>query len=203
MEWRLFPEGTIPGFTTSDFFERHPWVPPETQEGHFQRTQMVADLIQELPDQPASITDLGCGDGSLLAELAGRTAAKLWGYDAGRANVARAQSLGLDVRLANLRTDHLEFGDLLVACEVIEHLTDPHEFVADLPGNRIVLSSPSAETDEWHYVHHAWAWDMDGYRAMIEAAGWTVVEHRDCSAPAVLHCDQWRPQRFQVIAAVR
>lgn len=204
MEARLFEEGTIPAFTTREFFAGHPWIWPGHQLGHQQRTDMVSGVVHRLyRDRPfGSVSDLGCGDGSLLAALADLPV-PAWGYDAGVGNVAVAAETDLDVRLADFLTDPLDYGELVIASEVIEHLVDPHGFVRDLPGDLLVLSSPSAETATWHYEHHAWAWDMDGYREMAEGAGWTVIQHEDCEAEVNHHNGETRPQRFQAIACVR
>lgn len=199
MEARLFPAGTVPEFTTHGFFAAHPWTAPGDQVGHAERTAMVAGMIRRIA--PASMVDLGCGDGSLLAELPGLNA---WGYDAGVANVERARAAGLDVRLSDIEAVGVEYGDLIVCSEVVEHLLDPHGFIAALPGTQLVLSSPSAETAEWHYTDHAWAWDLAGYRQMIEAAGWAIWEQEECVGPPYDHVPgDFRPVRFQAVYATR
>ena len=205
-EWQLFPPGTVPDFTTPEFFAAHRWVPPQHQIGHRQRTAMAARLIADVVAEYGceSVSDLGCGDGSLLEELAAvGVHVPTWGYDAGRANVARAQSRGLDVRQADLFSDELAYGDLVTACEVVEHLADPHSFVRGLPGRVIVLSSPSTETADWHYVHHAWAWDLDGYAELVTNAGWQIIRQVDCEGGINWHNGKPGNQRFQAIAAVR
>lgn len=203
-EWRLFPNRTVPVFTTVEFFENHPWVPPGHQRGHRERTEMVATLIGSLNEQDpiTSLTDLGCGDGSLLTKLK-PLGFPMWGYEAGVENIDQAWKAGLDVRKANILDNNLEYGNVIVASEVIEHLFDPHGFVAGLPGHRLVLSSPSAENAYWHYEHHAWAWGLAGYRKLVEDAGWKVIEQRECDAEANFHNGMWQPQRFQAIAATR
>lgn len=203
-EWQLFEPGTVPHFTTPGFFEAHPWVDPAHQLGHAERTAMVADLVRGFvaAHPVSSLVDLGCGDGSLLGQIRDLPI-PMWGYDAGAANRERATAAGLDVRPADLLTSPLEFADLIVATEVVEHLVDPHGFVRSLPGDKLILSSPSAETGDWHYEHHAWAWDRDGYAALVESAGWTVVGHVECDAPDNFHGGVRRPQRFQAIAAVK
>jgi hypothetical protein len=203
-EWRLFPEGTIPDFTTVEFFEKHPWIAPAHQMGHRERTAMVATLIREfIADHPVgSISDLGCGDGSLLASISDLPLSA-WGYDAGKANVDQARSHGLDVRHANLMSPGLEYGELITASEVVEHLVDPHGFIAGLPGRALILSSPSAEDGDWHYEHHSWAWDMEGYAALVTGAGWTIIRHVECDAPDNFHGGVQRPQRFQALAAIK
>jgi hypothetical protein len=204
-EWRLFPEGTVPDFTTPEFFAAHGWVPPEHQLGHAERISMTADLVREMiaAHGCTTLSDLGCGDGSLLAALRDVEGVRMWGYDAGRENLTVGIAAGLDVREADLLTSDLEYGQMVTASEVLEHLVDPHGFLAKLPGEVLVVSSPSAETDEWHYVHHSWAWDLKGYRALVTGAGWKVVKQIDCDGLVNYHNGIERPQRFQAIAAVR
>jgi trans-aconitate methyltransferase len=203
-EWQLFEPGTIPDYTTSAFFEAHPWIDPRHQYGHAERTAMAAGLIRRfVAERPiASLVDLGCGDGSLLGQL-GDLSIPMWGYDAGAANVERAKAAGLDVRRADLLADPLEYGDLIVATEVCEHLLDPRAFIRSLPGRSLILSSPSAEDADWHYEHHAWAWGIGGYADLVADCGWTVVDHVECNAPDNVHGGIRRPQRFQAISATR
>lgn len=204
MEWRLFAEGTVPEFTQRPFFASHHWVPPAGQTGHAERIAMVADLVRRFVAVRNiwSLVDLGCGDGSLLLALQGLPVAK-WGYDVGTENLNVAWSHGLDVRLADILVDPLEYGDLIVATEVLEHLLDPHGFLRQLPGDKLIVSSPSAETDEWHYAHHAWAWDLEGYVELLTSCGWRVIEHVECAGGDNVHGGHVRAQRFQGAVAVR
>lgn len=202
-EWKLF-EGDDPAFSTRAFFENHPWVSPESQAGHADRTTMVAELVRQVAEEhePASITDLGCGDGSLIDAIQALPVA-IWGYDAGSQNVAKAQSKGLDVRRGDILHAGLELGELIVCCEVVEHLARPHEFLRELPARLLVVSSPSAETDEWHYADHAWAWDLEGYAALLRDAGWVLRRQVECDGGVNWHGGVTRPQRFQAIFATR
>lgn len=197
-EWRLYTD--VRHELTKGFFETSRWVPPDHQVGHFERTRMVADLIHEL--KPYSVLDLGCGDGSLLYLIRDIPS---WGYDLGTENIAQATARGVDARLGDFLTDSVDYSADLISCtEVVEHLLDPHTFIAGLPGRKLVLSSPSAETGDWHYVDHAWAWDMDGYAQMVTDAGWTVREQRECVGPAFAHLpNDPRPLRFQALYATR
>jgi methyltransferase family protein len=190
-EWQLFDPATVPEFTTNAFFEGHPWIPPELQRGHAERIEMVATAVGEIGRLAATLTDLGCGDGSLLAAVQPMVES-CWGYDLGAGNIDRARSRGLDVRRADILHDPLEYGDIVTCTEVIEHLLDPRAFLRSLPSHVIVVaSSPSTETDVDHYEHHAWAWDLDGYRDLFVDCGWRVTRQRDC------------PAGFQVVTAVR
>jgi predicted TPR repeat methyltransferase len=185
VEWQLYPAGTVPEFTQPEFFVRHDWIPPALQLGHAERLELVATMVAELA--PATVVDLGAGDGSLLGRLA-ELGISGHGYDLGAANRDRATRAGRDVRAANIVDDleKLDLADLIVCTEVVEHLLDPHGWLRRLAaaaGDRlVVLSSPSSETDVDHYEHHAYAWDCDGYRELVEAAGFVVLEHRTVSA---------------------
>jgi hypothetical protein len=92
---------------------------------------------------------------------------------------------------------------MVTLSEVVEHLADPHQFLSTLPGDTLVVSSPSAETDEWHYADHAWAWDLDGYRDLVSNAGWHVVKQEECVGGTNNHGGIVREQRFQAIVARR
>jgi predicted TPR repeat methyltransferase len=193
MEWRLFGR-LAPPWTTPEFFTAHPWVDPADQRGHAQRTDMVADFVADVV--PAydvrTLTDLGCGDGSLLQKIERRVKVTAWGYDLGVQNIRVASTLRcVDARRQDFTAGGLEYGDLLVATEVVEHLVDPRGFIRSLPGNLLILSSPWDEDDRNHYEHHAWAWDEPGYREMVEDCGWSVKEQRRC------------PEGFQAVLAVR
>jgi hypothetical protein len=62
---------------------------------------------------------------------------------------------------------------------MLEHLVDPHAFVRTIAENvqGLVCSSPWQERPGHAYEFHTWAWDFDGYRALVEQAGSTVQRH--------------------------
>ena len=201
MEWKLADE---PPERREHLIFRG-WMGLEGQPGFAQRAQMVVDMVLQLG--PAkSITDLGCGDGSLLARLAlalSPARIPMWGYDLWAGDLAHGQADGLDVRFADILTDELEYGELIIASEVVEHLADPEGFLRGLPGQLLIVSSPSAETGDWHNPIHAWAWDLDGYAALVRRAGWMVVRHAECCGGTNTFGGITGAQRFQAILAAR
>lgn len=203
-EWQLFSEGETPYFTTPDFFAQHPWIDPVHQAGHTERLDMTERVVRDLLKREKFIehvAELGCGDGSLLERLSDIEDVHFTGYDACTASLDKALGKGLKVIHADIRRRSTDWADLVISCEVVEHMQDPHQFISNISSRFLILTSPSAETDKWHYEHHAWAWDMDGYRNMVTGAGWDVIDHVECDAPAAGHCGIVQPQRFQCLTA--
>jgi Methionine biosynthesis protein MetW len=191
-EWRLFPEGTTPEYTTAEWYEGREHAPHIDQPIHRDRLHASATFVAQAAFQSRlhTVVDLGCGDGGLLTLLGPRL--KAWGYDLSPENVAAARLRGVDVRYGDALGEGVEWGQIAVATEMLEHLVDPHAFVAKIlqHSEALVCSSPWDERPGSAYEFHAWAWDLLGYRQMIEGAGWKVLRQR-------------RVHRFQVILAVR
>ena len=100
-----------------------------------------------------SALDVGCGAG-LLCEPLARMGAAVTGVDAAPENVAAAAAhaaqsgLAIDYRAGELSAQKLEQFDLVTSMEVIEHVTDPAAFVAELathlkPDGLLIMSTPN------------------------------------------------------------
>ncbi len=181
MEWRLFPEGTVPECVTPEWHQHRERAPHLEQVGpQRNRLLVAAEHVTQAREEYGvrAVVDLGAGDGGLLSLLPRDLPA--WGYDLCPANFhAAVAERGVDVRYADLMDAAIEWGDLAVCTEMLEHLADPHGFLRRVAEHCRVLvaSSPATETDRQYYEHHLWAWDEDGYRALIEQAGYRVVRH--------------------------
>lgn len=190
-EWRLFPEGTIPEWTTPQWYAGREHAPHLEQAVHRDRLMhSAAQVAQEAMSGLRTLVDLGAGDGGLLSLLG--PAIRAWGYDLQPTNLEAAKRRGVDVRYGDVLTDDIEWGDIAVATEMLEHLLDPHGFVRKIAEHAKVLvcSSPRLETADEHYEFHTWAFDAVGYRALVEDNGWRVKRHTPVHG-------------FQVIVAVR
>jgi len=97
--------------------------------------------------------DVGCGAG-LLCEPLARMGAAVTGVDAAPENIAAAAThagqsgLKIDYRAGELSALKLGQFDLVTSMEVIEHVTDPAAFVAELaarlkPDGLMILSTPN------------------------------------------------------------
>lgn len=162
---------------------------------HVVRLAATADLAYRaagmlpLDQKWPSVIDLGAGDGALLSLLPVPLRERSFGYDIIRADVQYAnESRNVKVFLRNvakaLSREYvtLHLGPVVVLTEVLEHMADPHGFLAKLharPEVRyVVASSPHSETPEKHEWNHAWAWDEDGYDEMFRDVGFIAREHQ-------------------------
>jgi SAM-dependent methyltransferase len=185
-EHKLF-EGAVPYVSTAAFHADRERAPHLEQGWHRPRLERAAEFVRMVTDrQPVkdrTVSDLGCGDGGLLSLLAGPGEISAWGYDFAPANAAGwtergVSAFALDVFGVDIQ--RVQFGTVTVMTEVLEHLEDPHGVLRWVRGNSrfLVCSSPWNENQNNHCEEHAWAWDLEGYAAMIQAAGWTVVQHQ-------------------------
>jgi len=187
-EWRLFPEGTVPEYTKPSWYAGRDRAPHLQQGAHRERLIEAAAQVHFAAEAYGltTVSDLGAGDGGLLSILDPSLAA--WGYDLQQTNVDAARNeRGVSVSLGDvvegwLRLEPdgpmhpIRFGDISVCTEMLEHLIDPHWFVKSLVQSRVlVASSPWTERPGSAYEFHTWAWDPDGYRALLEQGGYRVV----------------------------
>lgn len=196
-EHRLFPEGTVPHVSTAAFHEHRERAPHLEQPVHQGRLEKARDFIADAyvklvnsGHKEVTLSDLGCGDGGLLQTVAAHVpildtlgfTSSAWGYDFQPSNAAGWAERGVTAFHADVfgkDRSQIQVGDIAVTTEVLEHLADPHEAVRWI-GTRsdyLVASSPWNETPASHDECHAWAWDQDGYRALIEQGGFTVLRH--------------------------
>lgn len=184
MEWQLFEPGTVPEWTTPGWYTGRNRAPHLEQDFHRARLHKAAEFAVDAAARYglSTVVDVGAGDGGLLSLLTGTPGLRAWGYDLQHTNTTAATTeRGVDVRYGDVTTDPIEWGAITVATEVLEHLLDPHKFVRTVAEHSkvIVASSPAWETGDAHYEFHTWAWDYDGYRALLEHAGYKVVRHED------------------------
>jgi hypothetical protein len=178
-EHKLFT-GEFP-FTPEWYLDR-PHAPHLEQAAHATRLRDVSALAHRLCEQePAieSIVDLGAGDGGLLSTLQDLHL-PMWGYDLSPANADHARlHRGVDVALLDFQTNSVNWGDLCLITECLEHLEDPHRVVKRIGHHSrfVIASSPVRETPSDHDACHAWCWDTIGYADLIMNGGYQIVDH--------------------------
>jgi SAM-dependent methyltransferase len=148
------------------------------------RVARILDLVRLAA--PASLLDLGCGNGQLLDEIARAfPAMKLAGLDlAARQlaeNGARAPRIEwLQGDLSQPVAAPATF-ECITASEVIEHLDDPRALLANAhrlagPGAHLIVSTQSGTVRETERrVGHVRHFTADDMTALLEAEGWTPL----------------------------
>ncbi len=183
MEARLYEEGTVPDWTQPWWYLQRDRARHVEEDLHRPRLELAASMVIEAADTYglSTVSDLGSGDGGLLWLLKNqRPDLKTWGYDLQESNTVPAvEERGVDVRYGDIINGEIEYGDISVATELIEHLLVPNDFLTQLHANTrvVVASSPWTETAESHYPFHTWAWSVEGYRKLFERNNFEVIRH--------------------------
>lgn len=184
-EYKLF-EGDTPYVSTEAFHHHRDRAPHLEQPTHQPRLFQARDFVVRASENDGgqvSVSDLGCGDGGLLSLLQPLPeVSRAWGYDFQPSNEAGWRERGVQVELRDVfgvDRDTIQYGRVVVTTEVLEHLADPHGAVRNFANHcdYLVASSPHDEHAGSHDECHAWAWDMDGYRALVESNGFEVMDH--------------------------
>ena len=121
------------------------------------RMRAILAVTESEELRPAKVLEVAAGDASLVASLQARTGCEVWANDLREENLRQAVgsfSNASKIRLApgNLfeldsLAPHMQF-DLVVACEVIEHVAHGVDFLRKLgdltkPGGRILVTTPN------------------------------------------------------------
>lgn len=184
-EWKLF-EGATPHVSTAEFHAPRPRAPHLEQPTHQPRLFQARDFVVRASQNDGgqvSVSDLGCGDGGLLSLLQTLPeVSRCWGYDFQPSNSVAWPERGVTAELRDVfgkDSDTIQYGRVVVTTEVLEHLADPHGVVRNFANHcdYLVASSPHDETAASHDECHSWAWDMEGYKALVESNGFRVLEH--------------------------
>ncbi|CAH2406451.1 class I SAM-dependent methyltransferase [Mesorhizobium escarrei] len=120
----------------------------ETNDSHNILLPAVDRIVKEF--SPATIFDLGCGNGSVAKHLSGRC--EVTGIDPSISAVAVANKAYPEIRIESgsayddLRARYGTF-DMVLSLEVVEHLYDPRAFARNVyellnPGGTAVISTP-------------------------------------------------------------
>ena len=182
MEWKLF-EGNSSVYTSKDWYEDREVANHLDQDAHRERLIKAKEFVLEACAMGAkTAVDLGCGDGGLLSLLK-ESGIDCWGYDLMPINIEYAKThRGVDARYTDFNNDGtIEYADIAIMTETLEHMEDPHSVVRNLPSKYIVASSPYNENDQMHYEFHLWAWDNEGYRKLLEDGGYTILKQENVS----------------------
>ncbi len=127
----------------------------------FQARRIDYDLIVELIDPGASVLDLGCGGGGLLARLATRSHGRLAGIELDEREIVAAVRRGLPAVHADLAEGLACFQDgefdVVVLSQTLQAVRDVDSIVAEMlrVGRRCIVSFPNVG----HHAHRRRLWE--------------------------------------------
>lgn len=152
-----------------------------------ERSRVVSDWIEDAvgqarADEPRTILEIGCGEGSLLARLAERwPKAEVRGFDLSPAAVETAARRGLTALVGEAR-DATGTHDLIVSFAVLEHVPSPGRFLAALrerlsEGGILVIAQPAQDvpSSDLFFVDHLWHFGAEHVRSFAASAGLKTV----------------------------
>ena len=144
----------------------------------------LRELPQVKPNERIKIIELGCGTGDIsgwISENYSPTTVK--GYESSLAPtaVARQKWPKMTVRVGDLQEATPEFCDLLIMCEILEHLAHPVEIVARWAqrAKAVIISHPIDEspTHDLSCGCHVWSLSMDDWTNWFVLGCHQIEEH--------------------------
>jgi SAM-dependent methyltransferase len=128
----------------------------------------------------ATVLDIGCYDGALLAALGGNY--RLYGVEASVAAAAKAAGRGVTVvagAFRELPTVGRRF-DVICAVDVIEHVHDPRSFLRDLlalleDDGAIIISTGCLDTPAWRWVGGRYWYSVIAEHISFLSARWAAA----------------------------
>jgi SAM-dependent methyltransferase len=169
--------------------------------GAIGKADHVQELCAQLGLQPATVLEVGCGDGALLAELERRRfAPSLSGFEISEeaASIARSRGLAVDVfdgsQLPAADLSH----DLGLLSHVLEHVPDPagllretarvcRSVIVEVPLEANLSARRTTKRRGAAEIGHLQSLDREAVRELVESAGLRVTGELLDPLPAEVH----------------
>ena len=201
---RPAPAASVAPVNFSVLYDEHPEYVARRRGGSFEQAQVdievrlfkLPNLLRLLPagELPASVLEIGCATGELIAAMPVRAGGRKLGLDISAANIAAARQrfasveFGCDdFRALNFNALQRERFDCVILSDVLEHVPDDAGFLRDAAalGERVLVNLPLE--DNWLNRGRAYGpRDVSGHLrkyaladglALVERAGLELLTH--------------------------
>jgi 2-polyprenyl-3-methyl-5-hydroxy-6-metoxy-1,4-benzoquinol methylase len=139
-------------------------------DDHVYRVDVTSAIAHHMLPDGGTVADLSCGNAMIARRLQQSHRARLTLGDL---------APGYEHHGPIEETiDRIEFVDLFICSETIEHLDDPDTVLAKIrrKTSRLLLSTPDGEVDDEN-PEHVWGWDAEAVEKMLHEAGFTSDVH--------------------------
>ncbi|HKS22200.1 MAG TPA: class I SAM-dependent methyltransferase [Thermoanaerobaculia bacterium] len=176
------------------FDEAYSLFTTEPTESTRKRQDAMAGWIVDALDgfRPASVLELGCGDGSLLEALgAALPGVSLRGVEPAPRSVAEATRRGVAVSTGFAEALATGGADLCLSVNVIEHVAGPVDFLRSMrdavsAGGQVAVICPDGDVPNYEllFYDHLYSMGRNALQSLCARAG--LVTLRTQKAPAAL-----------------
>jgi len=155
------------------------------------RAQALGAFLQDRLPAVKRHLDIGCSAGLLLKHLNGLYGCQSVGIEPGQAYRAYAQKDGIPIypTLEDLRASFAERFDLISLAHVLEHLPEPHAYLASLretlltQDGTLLVEVPNLYAHDSFETAHLVAYSSHTLSQMLATAGFAVLALREHGRP--------------------
>lgn len=166
-------------FAYPDGIEAHYWT--------LARNYIVWSQLRTIPQKPLNILDVGCGRGIVVAYLR-KKGLLCHGVELANVNPLECvnEVIFTGMNATALLPDFRQTVNMLLFLDVIEHLTNPIDFVQDIlscyPNVKHITLTVPARKELWsnydEFYHHLRRYDIAGLKYFAQAIRGTIVDVR-------------------------
>jgi len=149
----------------------------------------LVDVISSVYGKPKSILEIGSGIGATLALAKLRFGCRVMGvepWDEGRASAKKSDGIECVPTIKDLPDEDWE---VIICSHVLEHVYDPHAFLAEFPARKeglqqaLVLEVPNGFSRHCMNLWHPTLWTTSTLKRLFQERGW--------EGPTATHTHGW------------
>lgn len=196
VEQSIDPSSEVKHWSLPNFYRSH-----EEKFNQYFRMRLAL-LLKHAKKDIGEILDVGCGYGLWLSFLE-KNHQKAIGIDLSSIAISHCQSTGLNALYSTLdqfRPNHLF--DIITACDVLEHVTDPHQFINQCstllkPAGLLYLQVPDVfnfrfpRNHDPLIPHHRWHFKYRSISLLLKQHNFEIISHSSGILGVIGHIEKF------------